>query len=117
MRAFVFVLGFVLLYFTYKQLFGYGIWGTLWRVVVALVSALVLASFLLWIDFGIHLYLDEHKETAMGFVLFEVLSIIAFVAILWISYLIGKPRKPKPEPEPVPVESELDEVASEDDGE
>ena len=100
MGSIVFVLGILLLYFTYKQLFGYGIWGTLWRLVATATAAVLLASIMLWLDFCIHLFRAGDSDTAAGFVVFEIISVIAFVAILWISYMISKPRAPKPEPEP-----------------
>jgi hypothetical protein len=110
MRWFVFFLGFLLLFFTYKQLFGYGIWGTLWRLMAALVCALLIASFMLWLDFAIHLFLAGEPGPATGFVVFELISIIAFLAILWICYRISRPHAPKSKPEPVPEDSEPDEA-------
>lgn len=100
MGPFIFICGVLLLYFTYKQLFGYGIWGTLWRLVTSVTAAFVLASIMLWLDFCIHLFKAGQTETAAGFILFEVISIIVFIAILWISYLISKPRTPKSKTEP-----------------
>jgi hypothetical protein len=52
---------------------------------------------MLWLDFCIHLLNVKRTETAKEFILFEVISIVVFVAILWISYIISKPRRPKPE--------------------
>ena len=92
MGRFVFVLGALFLYVIYRQLFGYGIWGTLWRVVAVLVCGLLMASFLFWLDFAIHLFMAGDTDTAMGFVLFDVATIVAFFLILWGSYRIGKPR-------------------------
>lgn len=112
MEKFVFVLSMLLLYFTYKQLFGYGIWGTLWRLTASITAAIVLASIMLWLDFCIHLFKAGDTESAAGFILFEVISIIVFIAILWISYKISKPRPPKPKTKPEPSEpSELSELS------
>ena len=112
MGYFVFVLGAVLLFFTYKQLFGYGVWGTLWRLIASTTAAIVQASIMLWLDFCIHLFEAGQTDTARGFVIFEVLSVIAFIAILWISHLISKPRTPKPKPEPEMQEPETIETTS-----
>jgi hypothetical protein len=107
---FVSVLTAILLYFTYKQLFGYGTWGTIWRLIAAFTAALVLASIMLWLDFCIHLFEVGQTVKAKGFVLFEVLSIIAFIAILWISYLISKPRTLKNKPESESILSDTTEA-------
>ena len=109
MGTFVFALGSVLIYFIYKQLFGYGIWGTLWRLLATMTAAIVLASIMLWLDFSVHLYRSGQTDTASEFIIFELISIIVFIAIIWISYLISKPRPPKPKPEPE-AESEISET-------
>ena len=43
------------LFVAYRQLFGYGLWGTLWRLVLALVCAHLMALIFLGIDFSIHM--------------------------------------------------------------
>lgn len=108
MGSLVFVLGALLLFFTYKQLFGYGIWGTLWRLLATATAGVVLASIMLWLDFGIHLFKAGKSDIAEGFILFEVVSIIVFIAILWISYRISKPRTPKSKPETETSQTELE---------
>jgi hypothetical protein len=100
MGGVVFVLGVLWLYFAYKQLFGYGIWGTVWRLVATVTAGILLASIMLWLDFCIHLFNAGQSGTATGFILFELVSIIVFIAVLWICYRISKPRTPKSEPEP-----------------
>ncbi len=112
MGAIVFTLGGILLYFTYKQLFGYGIWGTLWRLIATLTAGVLLASIMLWADFCIHLFNAGQSETAQGFILFDVITLIVFIIILWVSYRISKPRPPKREPEPDTSEPESDKPAS-----
>ena len=62
-----FVMGNVWIYFAYKQLFGYGWWGTLWRLVLALVCAHVLALLMLGIDFSIHMIQTGDYNFANGF--------------------------------------------------
>ena len=100
MGKLMFVFTALLLYFTYKQLFGYGVWGTLWRLIASFTAAIVLASIMLWLDFCIHLLNVGRTDKATEFLLFEVISIVVFIAILWISYIISKPRPQKPRAEP-----------------
>ena len=100
MGWFVLVLALVGLLITYRQLFGYGIWGTAWRVVASFACALLLLLFLLFIDYSIHLFRAGTFDEAMGILfIFIPLCVILFVAILWISYWISKPRIKKQEPE------------------
>ena len=67
---FSFVLGNVWTYAVYKQLFGYGVWETLWRVVLALVCAHLLALLFLGIDFIYHLIQTGDYNFVDGFKLF-----------------------------------------------
>lgn len=67
---FSFVLGNVWTYAVYKQLFGYGVWETLWRVVLALVCAHLLALLFLGIDFIYHLIQTGDYNYVDGFKLF-----------------------------------------------
>lgn len=91
----VFILGAVLVFITYKQLFGYGIWGTLWRVILAFVCGYTLLSMLLNTNYGFHLLREQQVDEAWKF-FFNVPTALAFlVAILSISYFISKPRKKK----------------------
>ena len=75
MSWFVFILGAVMLYITYKQLFGYGIWGTLWRVAAALVCAVLIALVLLGIDFSVHMLQTGDYNFASGMKLFMQLLV------------------------------------------
>ena len=70
-----FVLCNVWLFFAYMQLFGYGIWGTLWRLVLALVCAHLLALLMLGIDFTIHMIQAGESNFVDGFKLFVKLLI------------------------------------------
>ena len=104
MGWFVFVLGVVFLYVTYRQLFGYGIWGTVWRLAATLISAGLLAVILLFVDFCFHMFPAGMRDEAIGFVLLSVPCVIAYFLILWISYQVSKPRPQKTKPQSVPVE-------------
>ena len=71
----IFVLGNVWLYFAYKQLFGYGWWGTLWRLALALACAHLLALLMLGIDFSIHMIQAGESNLLGGLKLFVKLLI------------------------------------------
>ena len=104
MGFFVFVLGALLIFFTYKQLFGYGVRGTLWRVLATFISAIELALVFLSLDYCIHLYKAGKLDTAMDVVINGLVTLAVFIANLGICYLIGKYRAPKLEHEPAPEE-------------
>lgn len=91
----VFLLGAVMVFRTYRQLFGYGVWGTLWRVVLTFVCGYTLLSILLNINYGFHLLRDEQVEVARGFFLNVPIALIFLTFILGISYLISKPKARK----------------------
>ena len=69
-HLFTFVLANIWTYVVYKQLFGYGLWGTLWRVVLALVCAHLMALMVLGIDFSIHMIQAGESNFVDGFKLF-----------------------------------------------
>ena len=100
----VFVLSVAMLYVTYRQLFGYGIWGTVWRLVATLTCAVLFFAILLFVDFCFHMFPAGMQGEAMGFVVLTVSCVIAYFFILWISYKVSKPRPPKTKPQSVPVE-------------
>ena len=70
-----FVMGNIWLYCAYKQLFGYGLWGTLWRLAASLACAHLLALIMLGIDFSIHLIQTGDYNFANGFKLFVKLLV------------------------------------------
>ena len=86
----VFILGLVLVFFTYKQLFGYSVWGTLWRVVMAFVCAITLWSVLLNANYGIHLLRVGQNDVALGYFLNLPIAILLVAVILYICYRISK---------------------------
>ncbi len=75
MMWFAFVLGFVWLFVTYRQLFGYNVWGTLWRIVLALICAVLIALILLGVDFSVHAFQTGNYNLATGFKLFVKLLV------------------------------------------
>lgn len=88
----VFLLGAVLVFMTYKQLFGYSVWGTLWRVVMAFVCAITLWSVLLNTNYGIHLLRWGQNDLAKDSFLNIPIAILILCIILWGCYTISKPR-------------------------
>ena len=91
----VFLLGAVPVFATYKQLFGYSVWGTLWRVIMSFVCAITLWSILLNANYGIHLLREDQFEVAKGFFLNIPIALMIVGVILLFCYFIGKPRKKK----------------------
>ena len=91
----VFLLGVVLVFVTYKQLFGYNVWSTLWRVVMAFVCAITMWSVLLNINYGIHLLREGQNDVAMRYFLNIPIAILAVILLLLVCYHISKP-KPAP---------------------
>ena len=86
----VLLLGVVLIFMTYKQLFGYGVWGTLWRLVTAFVCAITLWSVLLNVNYGIHLLRMGQADVANTYFLNCPIAILIVVAILCLCYFISK---------------------------
>ena len=89
----VFLFGAVLVFVTYKQLFGYKVWGTLWRVVMAFVCAITLWSVLLNSNYGIHLMRNGLTDIAKGYFLNVPIALAFLLIILSFCYFISKFRK------------------------
>ena len=88
----VFILGAVMVFRTYRQLFGYGVWGTLWRVIMSFVCGYTLLSILLNFNYGFHLIRNAQGDLARGFFLNIPIALAFLVVILGICYFISKPR-------------------------
>lgn len=86
----VLILGSVMVFITYKQLFGYGIWGTLWRVTMSFVCGYTLLSILLNFNYGIHLLREDQSDVAQTYFLNIPIALAFLVIILSISYYISK---------------------------
>ena len=86
------LLGAVMIYVTYRQLFGYGVWGTLWRVILAFVCGFTLLSILLNTNYGFHLLREQRVDVARGFFLNVPIALVFLLIILAFSYYISKPR-------------------------
>ena len=88
----VLLLGSVMVFVTYRQLFGYGVWGTLWRVTLAFVCGYTLLSILLNFNYALHLMREQQEAEAQGFFLNVPIALAFLVFILAFSYFISKPR-------------------------
>ena len=89
----VFILGAVMVFRTYRQLFGYGVWGTLWRVIMSFVCGYTLLSILLNFNYGFHLIRYAQGDLARSFFLNIPIALAFLAVILGICYFISKPRK------------------------
>ena len=86
----VIAIGMIMVFLTYKQLFGYNTWGTLWRVVTAFACAFILLSILLSGNYAIHLLREMNSEEARRYFLNIPIGISILVIVLWLSHSIGK---------------------------
>ena len=93
----VLLIGAVMVFRTYRELFGYGVWGTLWRVTMAFECAYTLLSILLNINYGFHLLSEGQGDIARGYFLNAPIALGFLVIILSICYFISKPRPIKPQ--------------------
>ena len=91
----VFLIAQVLIFFTYKQLFGYGVWGTIWRLVMSFVCGYTLWSILLNANYGIHLMRMGQNAIARSYFLNIPIAILIIVIIICFCYFISKPRTKK----------------------
>ena len=92
----VVILGSAMVFVTYRQLFGYGIWGTLWRVVMAFVCAFTLLSALLNINYGAYLLENGDSHAAGTYFLNVPIAIAILLVVLLACYYISRPRPVKP---------------------
>ena len=70
----------LMLWCDYKQLFGYGWWGTLWRIVVAVFLAIAVAKLLIYI--GGTFYGVIARDGSLSFK--YVLAFVNHFAMLWL---------------------------------
>lgn len=81
-----------LVFVTYKQLFGYGWWGTLWRLVLAFMCAFTLLTAMLNFNYGVHLLEHDGIDVARGYFLNVPIALAILVSVLVTCYSISKPR-------------------------
>ena len=86
----VVLFGAVMVFMTYRQLFGYSVWGTLWRVIAAFVCAFTLLSALLNTNYAIHLLREQQGDMARVFFLNIPIVLVVLIIILGICYTISR---------------------------
>ena len=86
----VLILGAVMVFMTYRQLFGYSVWGTLWRAVMAFVCGCTLLSILLNTNYAIHLMREMQMPAAQRYFLNIPIALAFLVIILSICNYISK---------------------------
>lgn len=90
----VFLFAAMLIFCTYKQLFGYGVWGTLWRVILSFVCAFISLSIMLNINYGFHLLREGKDDNASGVFFYVPIALVFLVVFLFVGYVIsGKPQE------------------------
>lgn len=78
-------------YLTYRQLFGYRFWGTLWRLMSCLLVWILVFFFLFMVSY-LHLKPETLKGESLGGILIELtlVFILPIAILLAFGYLIGK---------------------------
>jgi hypothetical protein len=88
-----YVLCLVFMFITYRQIFGYGWWSTLWRFAVVILSQLALIVIVLMIVLGLFKY-NDNSETDTNVIiafLYIIGFLVAVVAVaLGVSHIINK---------------------------
>ena len=82
------VLWIIYMYITYRQLFGYGWWGTLWRLAVILLLAvvtLVVAVVILEI-----VYENEDRYDALDILIIPAVTALLMAVILFVTHVINR---------------------------
>ncbi len=78
-------------YFAYRQLFGYGIWSTLWRTALVLCEGLFIILFIAIIVASMAIKEEfEDKETMTIMIVFYIIIFAINVVVMHIGYRIGK---------------------------
>jgi len=80
----------IYMYITYRQLFGYGWWGTLWRLAIVLLSQMAVVVTFVTIVL-LFLYDDSDRAAMMkaGLILLSAVTLLTAVAI-YVTHLINK---------------------------
>ena len=77
-------------FIAYRQFFGYGVWGTLWRTALVLLDGLLFVVFLLWLVMAIFGHAGT-ESYPVGMQIATVSILVAFIAgTLALGYLVGK---------------------------
>lgn len=103
----VFLFGAVWVFVTYKQLFGYNVWGTMWRTVMTFICGYTLLSILLSVNYGIHLLRNKQDEDATGFFLNVPIALLILFFFLLLCYIISHPKSKKTKNTQVPIDNSI----------
>jgi len=84
------IIDLIFMYITYRQLFGYGRWGTLWRLVVVELSQMaVVAIFVATVI--VYLYEENDRDTMIiAFQIILVSVIVLTTVMLYVTHIINK---------------------------
>lgn len=77
-------------FIAYRQFFGYGVWGTLWRTVLVLVAGLLIVVFLLWSVMAIFGHAGTESYPALMQIATVSILVAVIAGILGLGYWIGK---------------------------
>ena len=92
---FVNILGVVLVLTTYRQLFGYSIWGTIWRSIVATICAGLISLIVIFSDFMVHNIIERRRDEIYGSMILIGFSLILVSIILFVCSIINNRSKAK----------------------
>ena len=84
------IIDLIFMYITYRQLFGYGRWGTLWRLVVVELSQMaVVAIFVATVI--VYLYEENDRDTMIiAFQIILASVIVLTTVMLYVTHIINK---------------------------
>jgi len=74
----------IILFYNYKQLFGYNYWNTLWRIVYCWMLSILLGSFL------INPFQKEHGYELSSIILAEIILLLLFLSLAHIINVINR---------------------------
>ena len=79
---------YIYMYITYRQLFGYGWWSTLWRLVVVMLSHLVVIATIAAVVLVLFIYRDEESNAI--FLLIIAAMVLLTAVMLLVTHRINK---------------------------
>ena len=79
----------IYMYITYRQLFGYGWWGTLWRLAVMLLLA-VMAIVVAVVILGIIYDNEDRNDTLLTILFISAIASVLTAVMLLVTHRINK---------------------------
>ena len=80
--------------YAYRQLFGYGVWGTIWRTIITIGSVFLLGAAVIMTIMHFSGYYSSLRSGVSPLVIAGVLLIMS-ICLPWAGYLIGKKESVK----------------------